>query len=222
MIAVGERSGQLEQMLENVARAYDTQVETRVQALTSLLEPLMIVVMGGGVGFIAFAILMPLIQMNDFVAMNDGTSRGAAMTARGEPKVFFPWEKRRGLRSIFRRARARQALDGDRRGVVTFVVLRGRESVAADVRATRAEITTAMNAVAAWRADHDRACPASLTDLVSGGYLHRVPRDAWGRPLRVVCPGRRIPRVRRFERRSRRRSRRTRIEWSERRGRCPR
>jgi general secretion pathway protein F len=68
MIAVGERSGQLEQMLENVARAYDSQVETRVQALTSLLEPLMIVVMGGGVGFIAFAILMPLIQMNDFVS----------------------------------------------------------------------------------------------------------------------------------------------------------
>jgi general secretion pathway protein F len=67
MIAVGERSGQLEQMLENVARAYDTQVETRVQALTSLLEPIMIVVMGGGVGFIAFAMLMPLIQMNEFV-----------------------------------------------------------------------------------------------------------------------------------------------------------
>jgi general secretion pathway protein F len=67
MIAVGERSGQLEQMLENVARAYDTQVETRVAALTSLLEPLMIVFMGGGVGFIAFAILMPLIQMNEFV-----------------------------------------------------------------------------------------------------------------------------------------------------------
>jgi general secretion pathway protein F len=67
MIAVGERSGQLEQMLENVSRAYDTQVETRVQALTSLLEPIMIVFMGGGVGFIAFAILMPLIQMNDFI-----------------------------------------------------------------------------------------------------------------------------------------------------------
>jgi general secretion pathway protein F len=67
MIAVGEKSGQLEAMLENVSRAYDTQVETRVQALTSLLEPLMIVVMGGAVGFIAFAILMPLIQMNDFV-----------------------------------------------------------------------------------------------------------------------------------------------------------
>jgi general secretion pathway protein F len=67
MIAVGEKSGQLEAMLENVARAYDAQVETRVQALTSLLEPLMIVIMGGAVGFIAFAILMPLIQMNDFI-----------------------------------------------------------------------------------------------------------------------------------------------------------
>jgi len=66
MIAVGEKSGQLEQMLETVAKNYDTQVDTRVQALTSLLEPMMIVVMGGSVGFIAFAILMPLIQMNDF------------------------------------------------------------------------------------------------------------------------------------------------------------
>ena len=67
MIAVGEKSGQLEQMLESVADAYDAQVETNVQALTSLLEPLMIVVMGAAVGFIAFAIMMPLIQMNEFV-----------------------------------------------------------------------------------------------------------------------------------------------------------
>ena len=58
---------QLEKMLENVAKAYDTQVDTRVQALTSLLEPLMIIFMGGAVGFIAFSIMMPLIQMNDFV-----------------------------------------------------------------------------------------------------------------------------------------------------------
>jgi general secretion pathway protein F len=67
MIAVGEKSGQLETMLENVARAYDTQIDTRVQALTSLLEPLMMIVMGGAVGFIAVSILMPLVQMNDFV-----------------------------------------------------------------------------------------------------------------------------------------------------------
>ena len=66
MITVGEKSGQLEQMLSNVADAYDTAVEQRVQVLTSLLEPLMIVIMGGAVAFIAFSILMPLIQMSSF------------------------------------------------------------------------------------------------------------------------------------------------------------
>ncbi len=66
MIAIGEKSGQLEEMLESVSDAYDTEVETRVQILTSLLEPLMIVIMGGAVGFIAVSILMPLIQMSSF------------------------------------------------------------------------------------------------------------------------------------------------------------
>jgi general secretion pathway protein G len=112
---------------------------------------------------------------------------------RNEPRVFFPWEKRRGLRSLFGRGRVRQTL------VVvgaasTFLLLRAREHHAAQVRATRAAITTAGNAVGAWRADHDRACPASVADLVSGGYLHEAPRDAWDHPLRISCPGRRDPR----------------------------
>jgi general secretion pathway protein G len=115
------------------------------------------------------------------------------MPGTREPRVFFPWEKRRGLRSLFGRARARQALlvVG---AVAAFLVLRDRDHRARDVRATRAEITSAAHAVSAWRADHDRGCPASLADLVSGGYLHEVPRDAWGRVLRVTCPGRRDPR----------------------------
>jgi general secretion pathway protein F len=66
MITVGEKSGQLESMLESVSDAYDTEVENRVQMLTSLLEPLIIVMMGGVVGFIAVSILMPLIQMSSF------------------------------------------------------------------------------------------------------------------------------------------------------------
>jgi general secretion pathway protein F len=66
MITIGEKSGQLEGMLESVANAYDTEVENRVQILTSLLEPLIIVMMGGIVGFIAVSILMPLIQMSSF------------------------------------------------------------------------------------------------------------------------------------------------------------
>jgi len=118
---------------------------------------------------------------------------GATMPGEREPRVLFPWERRRGLRALFRRSRASQALEV-LAGVTVVVLLCRRERSAADVRATRATITTAMNAVSAWRADHDRACPASLTDLVSGGYLRRVPRDAWGRPLRVVCPGRKDPR----------------------------
>ncbi|MCG8555976.1 MAG: type II secretion system inner membrane protein GspF [Proteobacteria bacterium] len=67
MIAIGERSGQLEKMLEHVAAAYEAQVETRIAALTALLEPIMIVVMGGISAAIAFSILMPLLQINEFV-----------------------------------------------------------------------------------------------------------------------------------------------------------
>jgi general secretion pathway protein F len=64
MIAVGERAGQLEQMLTNVADAYDADTDTRLSRLTSLLEPLMIVVMGGTVAFIVFSILGPIMDMN--------------------------------------------------------------------------------------------------------------------------------------------------------------
>lgn len=67
MIAIGEKTGQLEAMLENVSRSYETDVETSITTLTSLLEPLIILLMGSMVGFIAMAILMPLAQMNNLV-----------------------------------------------------------------------------------------------------------------------------------------------------------
>lgn len=67
MIAVGEKTGQLENMLENVSRAYEADVETKINTLTGLLEPLVLVVMGLMVGFIAMSILMPLVQMNNMV-----------------------------------------------------------------------------------------------------------------------------------------------------------
>src|SRR3954465_8614562 len=67
MIAIGERSGQLEEMLQNIAKSYQGQVGMRVGALTSLLEPVMIVLMGGGVAFVVFSILMPIMQLNTFV-----------------------------------------------------------------------------------------------------------------------------------------------------------
>jgi general secretion pathway protein G len=115
----------------------------------------------------------------------------AMLGKRDESKVFFPWEKRRGLRSLL--GRGRQALLVAA-VVGAFMLLRARGQHAAQVRATRATITATMSALAAWRADHERGCPATLADLVSGGYLHHVPRDAWSRPLRVTCPGRKDPR----------------------------
>lgn len=66
MIAVGERSGQLEQMLENVAAAYDIEVDMKLARMTALLEPLMIMLMSSAVGFVVFSILMPIMQMNEF------------------------------------------------------------------------------------------------------------------------------------------------------------
>ena len=67
MIAVGETSGRLEEMLQNVADSYDGEVENSVVALVSLLEPAMIIALGGVVGFIVFAILMPIFEMNQMV-----------------------------------------------------------------------------------------------------------------------------------------------------------
>lgn len=67
MVAVGERSGQLETMLENVATAYERDVEVEVGRLTSVLAPLMIVMMAVGVGFIVFSIMGPIMDMGQFV-----------------------------------------------------------------------------------------------------------------------------------------------------------
>jgi general secretion pathway protein F len=65
MVAVGERSGQLESMLISVADAYDREVNTAISRMTAALEPLMIVVMGGSVGFIIFSVMTPIMMLNE-------------------------------------------------------------------------------------------------------------------------------------------------------------
>ncbi|HKX11601.1 MAG TPA: type II secretion system inner membrane protein GspF [bacterium] len=64
MISIGEKTGELETMLEKVANTYDDQVNTKVSTLTTLLEPLMIVVMGGIVAAIVLSILLPILKLN--------------------------------------------------------------------------------------------------------------------------------------------------------------
>lgn len=67
MINIGEKSGQLEEMLENVAISYKQQVDVRIQALTTIMEPIMIVIMGIGAAIIVFGIMLPILQLNQMV-----------------------------------------------------------------------------------------------------------------------------------------------------------
>ena len=67
MVEVGERSGDLEGMLIKVADTYEEQVETSVSRLTSLMEPILILVMVGIVGIIIMAVLMPMLQLTENV-----------------------------------------------------------------------------------------------------------------------------------------------------------
>jgi len=67
MITVGERSGELERMLSKVSDAYDNEVDTTVAGLTSLLEPVMILVMGVIVLFVVLSILLPIFEMSQVV-----------------------------------------------------------------------------------------------------------------------------------------------------------
>ena len=67
MIAVGEKSGELEKVLLKVSEAYDHEVETIATTLTSLLTPVMILVMGGVVLFIVVSILLPIFEMSQVV-----------------------------------------------------------------------------------------------------------------------------------------------------------
>lgn len=67
MIAVGEQSGALEKMLEKAADSYEKEVESKIMALTSMIEPVMILVMGMVVSFIVVSILLPIFEMNQLI-----------------------------------------------------------------------------------------------------------------------------------------------------------
>ena len=64
MISVGEQSGNLEGMLFKIAETYESEVETRITTLTSLLEPVLILAMGVMVGFVVLAVLLPIFEMS--------------------------------------------------------------------------------------------------------------------------------------------------------------
>jgi len=63
MVAVGEETGQLEHMLSKIADFYEAEVDAKVKALTALIEPIMIVFVGGIVGFIVIAMYLPMFSI---------------------------------------------------------------------------------------------------------------------------------------------------------------
>lgn len=63
MIKLGERSGELEPMLKIISENYEDQVQSRISGLTSVLEPIMMMILGGAVGFIVFAVVIPMMDL---------------------------------------------------------------------------------------------------------------------------------------------------------------
>ncbi len=104
-----------------------------------------------------------------------------------ESRIFFPWEQRGSLvrRLGLRRARPVVAVGM----LLTVVVLIGiserRDSGVRKTRATLAAVTVALNH---YLADNHQRCPQRFADLRRYSSGPEVPVDAWGQPLRLVCP----------------------------------
>jgi type IV pilus assembly protein PilC len=67
MIAIGEQSGTLDIMLGKIADFYEDEVETAVKAMTSLLEPLLMIVLGGIIAVLVIAMYLPVFSMGEVV-----------------------------------------------------------------------------------------------------------------------------------------------------------
>jgi type IV pilus assembly protein PilC len=63
MMDIGEESGRLSEMMVKIADFYEQEVDATIKGLTSMIEPLLIVFLGGIVGFIAISIMMPMFKL---------------------------------------------------------------------------------------------------------------------------------------------------------------
>ena len=99
MVDVGEETGELDTMLYKVADNYDEEVAVLTESLTRLMEPLLIIILGGMVGFIVIALFMPLI------ALISNLSGGGGARASGEGILEFEMPEDWRIREPGRRRR---------------------------------------------------------------------------------------------------------------------
>lgn len=102
-------------------------------------------------------------------------------------RIFFPWEGRGGLRRFFAKGRFKPVL------VVAVVAscsswVIARDRHAAGQRMTRVALSTVHPAVERYLLDHEGECPSNLAEVVQYLQKPELPTDAWGQPLRLVCP----------------------------------
>ncbi|MBX6773602.1 MAG: type II secretion system F family protein, partial [Chloroflexi bacterium] len=72
MAAVGERTGALDELLDRAAAMYEEEAEERLSSLTSVLEPLLVLLMGGVIGFIALSVFLPMFSLISNVSKMPG------------------------------------------------------------------------------------------------------------------------------------------------------
>ena len=73
MVKIGEETGELEKMLSKIADFYEDEVDTAIQSLTSIIEPLMIIAVGAMVGVIIIAMYLPMFKMLKLVSNSGGS-----------------------------------------------------------------------------------------------------------------------------------------------------
>lgn len=106
---------------------------------------------------------------------------------RQERRIFFPWEGRGGLRRFLAMGRFWPVL---LLGIFALFVswIAARERLAAGERQTLVALNQVRPAVERYLLEHEGACPEQLTDVMEYLKVPELPNDAWGRPLRLVCP----------------------------------
>lgn len=109
---------------------------------------------------------------------------------RIDKRILFPWEGKGALRRWLGSGRLRPYLLAF--CVIGFVwVVAARERRAAGVRTTRVSLLQTRYAIDTYLAENKAACPEKLADVAPHLPRAELPRDAWGRPFRFVCPSQR-------------------------------